>query len=167
MPRKILLIEHDTLGARAFQVALSGDAAQDYCVVRVTNCSEGVKRLLEDTRQPASDQVSAIAVDLCLPDSEGIETFDRLFRAAPQIPVLILSRPADENIAKLAIRRGAQDYLLLGPIDGPLLVRILNNMVERAAIVEELYDERERAQVTLNSIGDSVITTDLWDELRF
>ena len=34
-------------------------------------------------------------------------------------------------------------------------------MVERAAIAEALFEEKERAQVTLNSIGDAVMSTDV------
>ena len=34
-------------------------------------------------------------------------------------------------------------------------------MIDRAAISEALFDEKERAQVTLNSIGDAVISTDV------
>ena len=34
-------------------------------------------------------------------------------------------------------------------------------MVERAAIAEVLYEEQERARVTLNSIGDAVMSTDV------
>jgi hypothetical protein len=30
------------------------------------------------------------------------------------------------------------------------------------AAEEALFEEKERAQVTLNSIGDAVLTTDLW-----
>jgi polysaccharide pyruvyl transferase WcaK-like protein len=53
-----------------------------------------------------------VLVDLCLPDSHGIETFDRLFSAAPHIPILVLSALQDEAIGRLAVQRGAQDYLL-------------------------------------------------------
>ena len=36
----------------------------------------------------------------------------------------------------------------------------LRHILERAAIDEALFLERERAEVTLNSIGDGVISTD-------
>ncbi len=101
-------------------------------------------------------------VDLFLPDSQGIDTFDRLFRAAPQIPILVLSAPEDEELAKLAVQRGAQDYLLKTRLDDYLLPKALRSMVERAAIAEALYEEQERARVTLDSIGDAVITPMSW-----
>jgi diguanylate cyclase (GGDEF)-like protein/PAS domain S-box-containing protein len=41
------------------------------------------------------------------------------------------------------------------------LVQTVENISERKAAEEALFDEKERAQVTLNSIGDAVLTTDL------
>ena len=40
-------------------------------------------------------------------------------------------------------------------------------VVERAAIAEALFDEKERAQVTLNSIGDAVMSTDVRGNLTY
>jgi PAS domain-containing protein len=110
---------------------------------------------------------STYRVDLFLPDSRGIETFDRLFNAAPQIPILVLSGSQDEEIAKSAVQRGAQDYLLKDRLDSYLLPKALGNMVERAANAEALFEEKERAQVTLNSIGDAVISTDVWGQVSY
>ncbi|MGA8274044.1 MAG: diguanylate cyclase, partial [Candidatus Sulfotelmatobacter sp.] len=42
-----------------------------------------------------------------------------------------------------------------------LLAKALGSMIERAAIAEALFNEQERAQVTLNSIGDAVMSTDV------
>jgi DNA-binding NarL/FixJ family response regulator len=56
-------------------------------------------------------------VDLCLPDCQGIEALNLLLREAPHIPILVLSTPQEEEIAKLAVQRGAQDYLLKTRVD--------------------------------------------------
>jgi diguanylate cyclase (GGDEF)-like protein/PAS domain S-box-containing protein len=118
----------------------------------VRRCSEGLEKL---------EGIAAILVDLYLPDSRGIETFDRLFLAAPHIPILVLTNPQDEETAKLAVQRGAQDYLFKARLDAYLLPKALASMIERAANTEALFVEKERAQVTLNSIGDAVVSTDL------
>jgi DNA-binding NarL/FixJ family response regulator len=93
--------------------------------------------------------IAAVLVDLFLPDSLGIETFDQILRAAPQIPILILTAAEDEEVAKLAVQRGAQDYLLTDRIDAYLLPKTVRNMIERALITEALFEEKERARVTL------------------
>jgi diguanylate cyclase (GGDEF)-like protein/PAS domain S-box-containing protein len=93
-----------------------------------------------------------VVVDLFLPDSQGIDTFERLFKAAPDIPILVLCAPQDEAISKLAVQRGAQDYLLKSHIGSYLLIKALGSMMARAANTE--------AQLTLNSSGDAVISID-------
>jgi len=50
-----------------------------------------------------------VLIDLFLPDSQGIETFDRLFRSAPQISHPGSEYCEDEDVAKLAVQHGAQD----------------------------------------------------------
>jgi diguanylate cyclase (GGDEF)-like protein/PAS domain S-box-containing protein len=72
-----------------------------------------------------------------------------------------------ENAAKLAVQRGAQDYLLEDHLDSYLLPKALRNMLERASNAEALFREKERAQVTLNSIGDAVVCTDIAGNVTF
>jgi diguanylate cyclase (GGDEF)-like protein/PAS domain S-box-containing protein len=124
----------------------------------VRSCSKGLEWLESNGRQ--SEHVAAIFVDLFLPDSKGIDTFDRLFEAAPDIPILVLSALRDEETARLAVQHGAQDYLVKSRLDSYAVTKALRNMIERAANSEALFEEKERAQVTLDSIGDAVISTD-------
>jgi diguanylate cyclase (GGDEF)-like protein/PAS domain S-box-containing protein len=163
--KDILLIQDDPADAKAVREALNGSFQVDW----VRRCSEGLERLAQQGKQKKQrpDAIGAVLVDLFLPDSHGIETFDRIFRVAPQIPILVLSAVQDEDIAKLAVQHGAQDYLLKTRLDGYLLPKALGNMVERAANAEALFEEKERAQVTLNSIGDAVMSTDVWGQVTY
>jgi len=161
--KTILLIQDDCQEAHSVREALIRSGEGAFQVEWVRLCSEGLKRLAEEDKpggQPAN-VVAAVLVDLFLPDSRGIETFDRLFGLVPEIPILVLSAAQDEDVAKLAIQRGAQDYLLKGGLDSSLLAKALRGAMERAAYAEMLFEEKERAQVTLNSIGDAVISTDV------
>src|ERR1700730_11157213 len=152
MSQRILLIQNDAAAAKAIVDALSHCSDESFQVEWVRRCSEGLERL---------DGIEAILVDLYLPDSGGIETFDCLFRAAPNIPILLLIDPQHEETARLAVQCGAQDYLFKDRLDAYLLPKTLGTMIERAAYAEALFEERERAQVTLNSIGDAVVSTDV------
>jgi diguanylate cyclase (GGDEF)-like protein/PAS domain S-box-containing protein len=122
---------------------------------------------LSQKRTQRTVGLEAVLVDLCLPDCQGIETFDRLFHTAPRIPILVLSAEQDEEVAKLAVQHGAQDYLLKNRLDGYLLSKALGSMIERAAIAETLFYETERAQVTLNSIGDAVMIADVGAQVTY
>ena len=167
--RTILLIQDDCPDAQSVREALIRSSDGAFQVEWVRLCSQGLKRLAEEDKpggQPV-DVIAAVLVDLFLPDSRGIETFDRLFRLVPQIPILVLSAKQDEDVAKLAVQRGAQDYLLKAGLDGYLLAKTLRGVVERAANAEALFEEQERAQVTLNSIGDAVISTDVGGRVTY
>ena len=163
--KNILLIQDNPVDAKAVRNALNGSFQVEW----VRRCSEGLERLAREERQEKqrAEGIAAVLIDLFLPDSQGIETFDRLFRSAPQIPILVLSTAQDEDVAKLAVQHGAQDYLLKSGLEGYLLPKALGSMVERAAIAEALFDEKERAQVTLNSIGDAVMSTDVCGRVTY
>ena len=161
--QNILLIQNDSADANAVRDALINSRDGSFRVVWVRHCSDGLKALANKRAQEGhdADRIAAVLVDLSLPDSSGIETFARLFLAAPQIPILILTVAEDEDIAKLAVQRGAQEYLLKGRLDAYLWPKAVASMIERAANTEALFEEKERAQVTLNSIGDAVVSTDV------
>jgi diguanylate cyclase (GGDEF)-like protein/PAS domain S-box-containing protein len=152
----ILLIQDDPADTNAVRTALNGSFQIEW----VRSCSAGLERLAQERKQ-RTVAIGAVLLDLMLPDCQGIETFDRLFLAAPHIPILVLSGAQHEEVAKLAVQHGAQDYLLKNHLDAYLLSKALGSMIERAAIAEALFNEQERAQVTLNSIGDAVMSTDV------
>jgi diguanylate cyclase (GGDEF)-like protein/PAS domain S-box-containing protein len=156
--QRILLIQDDSAAAKAILEALGSPDSELFQVDWVRHCSEGLERLAGK---------AAILVDLSLPDSHGIETFDKLFRRAPQIPILILCTPQEEETAKLAVQAGAQDFIFKGHLDPYLLPKAVGSMIERAANTEALFEQKERAQVTLNSIGDAVISTDASDHVTY
>jgi PAS domain-containing protein len=67
----------------------------------------------------------------------------------------------DEETAKEAVNRGAQDYLLKTRLDSYSLTWALHSVIARKEVEDALFLEKERAQVTLNSIGDGLISTDI------
>jgi diguanylate cyclase (GGDEF)-like protein/PAS domain S-box-containing protein len=161
--QNVLLIQNDSAEAYAVRDALANARDGSFRITWVRQCSDGLKALARAKAQASRDaeRFAAILVDLSLPDSSGIETFDRLFLAAPQIPMLILAIAKDEGIAKLAVQRGAQEYLLKGCRDAYLWPKAVSRVIERAANTESQFEQNERAQVTLNSIGDAVVSTDV------
>jgi diguanylate cyclase (GGDEF)-like protein/PAS domain S-box-containing protein len=150
----VLLISDDAADARLIRKALVAMTDNEWRLERARRLSDGVNRLRKEG-------IAAILVDLFLPDSQGIETFDALFEVAPLVPILVLANPENEDIAWEATQRGAQDHLLKDHLDAYWLPRILRSVIERKAGEDALFIEQERAQVTLNSIGDAVLSTDI------
>src|SRR6266481_4258368 len=159
LPPKILLIENDPAAADKIRAAFTAAGSGSFDVEWVRQLSQGLARL-------AKGGIDAVLLELSLPDSRGIETFDKLFSVAPDVPILILGN-GNEALAKEAVGRGAQDYLLAGHLDSYSLSRALRNAIERKAVEDALYVEQERAVVTLNSIGDAVLCTDISGKITY
>jgi diguanylate cyclase (GGDEF)-like protein/PAS domain S-box-containing protein len=147
-------MENDPATVGKIRTALAGGESGPFELKCVGLLSEGLERLNKRG-------IAAVLLDLSLPDSRGIGTFEKLFAAAPDVPILILGGDASEAQAKDAVGRGAQDYLLPDHLDSYSLPRALRNAIERKAVEDALYVEKERALVTLNSIGDAVLCTDI------
>jgi diguanylate cyclase (GGDEF)-like protein/PAS domain S-box-containing protein len=161
LPLKILLIQNDPAAAEEIRLALTVAGAGSFDVEWVHQLSEGLQLLKKE-------KIAAVLLQLSLPDSLGIETFDKLFTAAPDVPILILGGDdQNEALAEEALGRGAQDYLLPGHLDSYSLPRALRNAIERKAIEDALFVEKERAVVTLNSIGDAVLCTDIFGNITY
>lgn len=163
MFRNLLLILADPVAGIAIRRWLATSRDGPFHIESVGRCCDALERL---SRQGGQD-FDAIIVDLFLPDSQGIETFDNLLHASPHTPILIFSRALDEDVARLALQRGAQDYLLAERLDDYALLKALTSMLERSTYADALFLEKERAQVTLNSIGDAVISTDLAGHITY
>jgi diguanylate cyclase (GGDEF)-like protein/PAS domain S-box-containing protein len=101
-----------------------------------------------------------VLVDLTLPDSLGVETFDKLFQAAPRVPISILSSSDAEVSARQAVQRGAQDYVIENQSDGYRLRRVVHTMIDRRAAVATLL-KNEAASVALDAIGEAVLRVDI------
>ena len=168
MEHRILLIQEDHAGAGAIRAALAKSHDSLFEVEWVRRCGEGLQHLSEAADTFVSGRaIDAVLLELFLPDSSGIQTFDKVFALAAGTPILVLTTPQNEDLAKLAVQRGAHDYLLKDRLDPYLLPKVLSHIIQRAANTEALFDEKERAQVTLNSIGDAVLSTDFRGRITF
>jgi len=157
----ILLIQDDADDAAAVRKGLARARGGASRVVWVRQCSDAIDvlaRAAAGNGEPV-ERIAAIVTDVSRLDGSGIDTVERLLAAAPQIPLVILATESDENLAKLAVRRGAHDYVLKGRLEvepWPALDRT----IKRAVATQALFEDKERAQSTLNSIGDAVVSTD-------
>lgn len=128
----VLLIENDPADASVIRGIL---ATVPVDVEWVRERCDGLERL-------SRRGVGAVMLNLFLPDSQGITTFDEVFAVAPHIPILILSDSEREDLSAQCIQRGAQDYVLKRHLDRYWLPRALRNMIERKILKEALFLER-------------------------
>jgi diguanylate cyclase (GGDEF)-like protein/PAS domain S-box-containing protein len=157
----ILLVQDDDAGAGAVKSALRHAATGSYQLEWIRTCDAAVRRLTAHRDGVGHHSIAAILADLALPDRQGLEALDRLSAAAQWTPILVLCAATEEQVARLALRRGADDYLVKERIDDYSLPKMLSGMIERTARAMALTKRSERMQATLDSIGDAVIGTDV------
>lgn len=142
----VLLIEDNPGDARLIELALSETEGAPIRLERAERLADGLKRLNDGG-------VDVLLLDLSLPDSFGLETFERTHLEAPGVPIVVLSGLSDEQLAVDAVNAGAQDYLVKGKVDGESLRRAIRYALERheamnqlqaIALVDELTGLRNR-----------------------
>jgi diguanylate cyclase (GGDEF)-like protein/PAS domain S-box-containing protein len=161
---KVLLVEDNPGDARLLREMFNEQDSRTTELTIVQSMVEAEKHLAEDT-------FDIVLLDLGLPDAQGLAAVRRAHAAAPRLPLVVLTGMDDETLAAQTLQEGAQDYLVKSQIDtyGTTrgLLRALRYAIERKTLEDALFVEKERAQVTLNSIGDAVACTDMSGNLTF
>jgi signal transduction histidine kinase len=97
-------------------------------------------------------------VDYRLPDGDGLTLLGKLeATGASHIPIVVLTGLNDEATAVHALQNGAQDYLVKGRFDGPMLLRSIRYAIERkrAAVLQLRMVHLER-MVALGTLSAGV-----------
>ncbi len=82
------------------------------------------------------NQYDLVVSDLNLPDGYGLEIYEKIAEARPQVPVILLTgNVREESLAIEALQKGAQDYLLKGKIEPEGFIRALRYAVERKRLL--------------------------------
>ena len=131
----VLLIEDEPDYARVLQEMLVRETNPPLGVTSVDRLRAGLDHL-------AKGGIDVVLLDLFLPDSRGLDTFTRIHLHVPEIPIVVLTVYDDDAVALEAVRKGAQDYLLKGHVDGKMLSRVIRYAIER-----------HRMQATLRSLS--------------
>jgi PAS domain S-box-containing protein len=150
---RVLLVEDDLGDARLVQAMLPETDAVKYEVTRTTRLSEAIACL---NQAP----VDIVLLDLDLPDSQGIDTVASLCKAAPDVPVVVLTGYADENTKVAAVLDGVQDFLIKGCTPADLLSRVICHAVERQAAEGRLRESERFLRATLEALPSLIAILD-------
>ena len=89
---------------------------------------------------------ACVLLDLGLPDSQGLNGLRQLLQLEPEAAIVVLTGEANEHLGELAVRAGAQDYLVKGEVAGHMLNRVIRYAVERRR-AEEAQRALQAAQI--------------------
>jgi DNA-binding NarL/FixJ family response regulator len=130
-----LLVEDHAGEAHRLRKTLVQAGATQFKIVHVRRLSRALKRL-------AKGDIDVVLLELSLPDGPGVDAVTRMHAAAPGVPIVVLTALDDEELALMAVGQGAQDYLVKGQVDSPVLVRAI-----RYAIARQRAEEGIRGRV--------------------
>ncbi len=136
---KILIIEDNPLDVRMVKEYLNEDRNFKYELTSADTLAKGFKEL-------SSNEFDVLLLDLNLPDSVGLETFEKTCTRFNQLPIILLTGVDDEELATGAIKKGAQDYLVKSQINDTLLIKSIRYSIERKHLGMELKLAKEKAE---------------------
>jgi serine phosphatase RsbU (regulator of sigma subunit) len=93
--------------------------------------------------------VDCVLLDMNLPDASGLDGLARLRELEDHPAIVVLTGDVDETRGRAAVAAGAEDYLIKGRVDGPLLTRAVQYAVERRhaeRLAHQLHEARIHAQ---------------------
>ncbi len=135
----VLIVEDNEADADLIKTYLSQSTlGNDYVCIYAGRLEEA----LEKTKLA---QVDVAILDLNLPDSEGLGTFNNLYHDVA-FPIIISSGLDDEPTALKAVQSGAQDYLIKDELTPRVLDRALSYAMERHSLNQELREARKTAE---------------------
>ena len=127
---RTLLIEDNPADAQLIQWALSQSPGAAFELEWVDELTKGLKEL-------NAGSVDLVLLDLHLPDSRGLDTFNTIHASAPAVPIVVLTGLDDRELALKVVRSGAQDYLVKGQIDHRTLLRSMQYALIRHRLQHE------------------------------
>jgi len=143
---KLLYIEDDESNAEIVAEFLKTSKHPEIAIVHRTTLKDGLDYLNNECFIPESEGIDLILLDLMLPNSHGVATYESISSKCPDIPVVIMS--AHEDIACQCIKRGAQDYLIKPFVEKGTLTRAVKYAIERDKLEKsKIESERKYRQI--------------------
>jgi signal transduction histidine kinase len=134
---KLLLVEDDAGDRKIVKLALDQSSnAADFNIELSDTLSQAIDSL-------KNKDYDVVLLDLGLPDSSGINTVQKVLQANPDVPIIVLTGLADEEMGLKAIEQGAEDYLVKGNSIEHTLVRIIRFAIERKKVENKLKEAIE------------------------
>jgi len=150
-PIHILLVEDNPGDARLVRELVH--EAPDLEIHHVQTLADGLAYL----DQGCSD---VVLLDLGLPDSSGMDTLRSFIGSAPSLPVVVLTGQNDEELGRLALREGAQDYLVKGMEIEQVLTRAVRYAIERKRSQVRLMEQNATLGAVLESTDFPIFAID-------
>lgn len=105
--------------------------------------------------------IDVVLLDLNLPDSGGVDTFDMLSSRFPQVPIIVASNDGELELAMNLVERGAADYVLKSEAAVSIFRRVVlavkrwKHTVPASRDIAKRYRQIEKAEAKMTSAKKS------------
>jgi PAS domain S-box-containing protein len=151
-PIKALLIEEDLKYAWRVREMLSQVRGALFHLECASQLSAGLDRL-------EMGGIDVVMLGIAPQDTLGFDALAQVQSRAPNVPLIVLSRFDDQALAMKAIRRGAQDYLIRGEVEGTQLACSMRYAIERKrmeTMLAQQYHEVGLLNRAIQAFGSSL-----------
>ncbi len=113
-------------------------------------------RLTEVAELKKHHKFDAILLDLTLPDSTGIDTFNSVYKTFPEAPIVVMTGLTDSELAVKMVKMGAQDYLVKGVGDPSSVARSILYAIERHQLKTQLKQQTRDREISQNKLANII-----------
>jgi PAS domain S-box-containing protein len=146
----ILLVDDDPLDRRLVRMILArSNPPGQFNIDDAGTLSEAAKCL-------ENGNYDITLLDLNLPDSNGISTVQDAKNTNADTPIVVLTGLDDEEMGLLAIRSGADDYLVKGRSLEHMLVRTIRYSLERKRARQRLTETENQFRSVVQTAGSAI-----------
>jgi diguanylate cyclase (GGDEF)-like protein/PAS domain S-box-containing protein len=153
---RILMMEDNKGDVDLLMALLAQEAYFKADIDVCTSLVEGVYKL-------CTLAYDVVLLDINLTDSRGEETFDRVHALSLQVPIIVFTGLNDHELGLKLVKKGAQDYLVKGQLEGAAIVRVIQYAIERKQLMSSLL----KLSKALEQSPVSVIITDVDGKIEY
>ncbi|MEO8969786.1 MAG: diguanylate cyclase, partial [Solirubrobacteraceae bacterium] len=128
---RILLIEADARAAMLTGETLRANWPQGLVIAHAQCIADATHELIDHG-------AGCVLLSLTEDDADPLQSLGLVRSAAPDVPVVVLSRGGDDELGMAAVKAGAQDFLRASELNPALLARTVRFAIERKRSEVEL-----------------------------
>jgi DNA-binding response OmpR family regulator len=150
----LLLVDDDVIDRRLITKALSRfTPSVQFNIQTAGTMSEAIEHL-------NTSKYDVVLLDLNLPDSNGLDTVQKVHGTDSNVAIVVLTGLPDEQMGLQTIEKGAGDYLVKGKFSGDGLMRAIRYAIERKRPEQKLKKAAKEWRTTFDSITDFISILD-------
>ncbi|MCG8603788.1 EAL domain-containing protein [bacterium] len=134
---RILIVENDHKNVGLLKQIVADCKATVFEFVHVQSLKDGLAVL------KSNNHFDIVLLNLNLRDARRLKAFEMIYGQVPHVPIVILTRESEDELALSAVHGGAQDYLVMDEVSQNLFIRVIHYAIERNRLLHELEASRK------------------------